>query len=121
MKQYPMPVEPFAEIIERAIFERQIDGLDPDDVGAHQAAGVMTPLDAVTDTLARKMHVSYSAVARNLHRIRTRRDKSRGKVYEVKTISFDWADAIVCCFASPVFWLTDERVSDLYEKIGRGA
>jgi hypothetical protein len=106
-RKYAMPVEPFAEIIENAIFERKVEGLEPDDVDAYKNLGMMTPLEAVTDLLARRMHVSYSTVARRVYEIRYRK---------VHTINFDMADAIACSLGNGVwFFLTDQRVAPIYE------
>lgn len=116
--RYPMPVEPFREILVKAMHEREVQGLDAEDTVGYIHEGVMTPLEQVTEQLADKLHIQYGSAARNVYRILTGHDKSRGKVYEVKQISLDWADAIACCFAGgALFWVTDERVSTLYEEI----
>lgn len=107
-KRYPMPVEPFAEIIERAILERTVEGLPPDDKEAYQRHGCVTPLEAVTEEIARVMHMQYQSVYRRVYEIRLRK---------VRTIKLDMADAIVCAFDSPWFWQRDERVADLYEAV----
>jgi len=106
-RKYAMPAEPFAEIIENAMFERQVEGLPPDDVEGYNRLGMMTPLEAVTDVLSRKMCVPYPTVARRVYEIRRHR---------VKTINFDLADAIACYLGNGVwFFLTDQRVAPIYE------
>lgn len=114
--RYAMPVEPFKEILERALFEAKVEGL-PDDPDAYGAEGLMTPLQQVVSRLCtfyvmNGIDANYSTVDR--------------KVYDIlndkwEKINFDLADAIVCAFNSPVFFLTDERVKDIYESIGEAA
>lgn len=112
-KRYAMPVQPFKEILERALIESRVEGL-ADDPALYRAEGLMTPLQQVSARLC-EFYVLNGTTAHF--------DTVDRKVYDIlndrqKEINFDLADAIVCAFNSPVFFLTDERVKDIYASIG---
>lgn len=104
-----VPVEPFQEILAAAFTDRTFQGIDPSDPIAHRNLGLRTPLEQISEALAEKLNTSYATVARRVYSVRY------GKV---RSIGFDFADAIVCCFSSPVVFLTDERLTSIYESIG---
>jgi len=102
-----MPVEPFAELIERRIQVKAVPGLDPEDKDAYSSEGLTTPLEQITQDIADRLFVSYDTAARRVYDIR---------YHKTKRVSFHIADAIACsCGGGLVFWRTDERVNALYE------
>jgi hypothetical protein len=107
-KRYPMPVKPFQEIVERALLDLSVEGLPDDDSNAYTQLGMMTPLDRVTERVARAARRSFESTSHHLRQLRYGR---------VKFIDFNNADAIVCALSTPSFWYTDERVKDLYLEI----
>lgn len=107
-KRYPMPIGPFRDLIEAALVRFQVEGLG-DESDLYAQDDLMTPLDVVTERIARHYNASYETVARRVYDIRFEK---------VKDISFNLADAIVVGLDQPVFWYTNDEVKDLYAAIG---
>ena len=107
-KRYPMPVEPFVEIVDRALTELSVEGLQPDDTTAYQSLGLMTPLSRITWDVARAKNCTFFTASKMLNRLRSG---------ELSDISLNDADAIVCALSHPGFWYTDEQVKHLYAAI----
>lgn len=120
-RRYMLPREPFAEMLENAILERQEAGYDYTENGAARAIcrdhGMMGPVESVIQQIARYNGKSRDAMEKAVRRIRHGHDHTHGKCSEVKEISLEVADQIACALGRPFIFYEDPRLKPIYEQI----
>lgn len=108
-----IPLAPIQRVVEEAL-ARQTLAYD-DCPGWANRRTAMGPIMQLAEEIAVYAGRNPDSIARLLWRIRTGKERGRGKVYEVKSVTFETADMILCALDREYLWYSDPELRDAYE------